>query len=174
MTVYAGGLRARLIKDSLYTMINEALADLDWFDPGRQHSPISFISEPVESEDDIPINTLALADEDMVSLDQEMGSQLAEHQWTFYLDFFADSNALGVHMAQDLKAILEGRLSAIGRDDSFFAVYDYTQATPTVIFQCQIEDVGIDRVRGYSRPWQRFWYVVSWTVIDYYGRDDDQ
>lgn len=172
MAVY-GGLRARLIKDSLYHMIEDAIADLGWFDAGRQHAPIAFRADPVNTEEEVPVNTLTLSDEDMIAFDQELGSRLAEHSWAFFLDFYAESNAIGIHMAQDLKAILEGRILGIGRGSTSFPVYDYRMATPAQIFMCEIDDVAVDRARNFPRAWQRYWYMVSFTVVDFHSNDFD-
>lgn len=173
MTIYVGGLRSRLVKDSLFNMIEAALEDLGWFDTGRQHAPITFRSYPYDEEEQVAVNSLALSDEDLVVLEQELGSIFAEHDWQFFIDFYAEDNALGVHMAHDLEAILAGRMPSIGRASPNFPVYDYTLATPEVIAWCEIEDVVVDRARGFPKPWQKFWYVVSFNVLDYYGNEDD-
>lgn len=173
MTIHVGGLRSRLVKDSLYSMINDALTDLGWFSSGRQHAPIHFRSFPLHEEEEVDINSLALSDEDLVVVEQELGSIFSEHDWQFYLDFYAEDNALGIHMAHDLEAILTGRFPSIGRGESRFPVYDYTEATPSIFTYCEIEEVIVDRARGFPKPWQKFWYVVSFSVLDYYGTEDD-
>lgn len=171
MTQPTGGLRKRLVRESLYVMLREALDDLHWFDSGRQHAPIEFNSEPVDPQEKVPINTLAISDEDDSNTEMELGSNLTESSWTFYVDFFAEKDSLGLHLISDVADILAGRMASIGRSDPSFDVYDWTQATPTVLFTCQIEDVFRDKAVTWEKPHQRHWYSVRLQVLDYYGNE---
>lgn len=170
---YVGGLRARLVKQSAYEMLYEALDDLHWFDAGRNHEPINFVNEDMANELEVPLNTLSLADGDIDSQNIEMGSNLAEHTWAYYVDFFGESDQLSIHMAYDIKDILEGRMSSIGRTGPMFTVYDYTQATPPELFKCEIQGVSMDRALNYSKPWQKYWRSISFVVVDEYADDAD-
>lgn len=170
---YVGGLRARLVKQSLYEMINTALDDLGWFDSGRQHSPINFVDEEVANNLEVPMNTLSLADGDNVSEGIEMGSTLSEHRWAFYVDFFGENDAVSIHMSHDIKDILEGRMPTIGRTGPIYTVYDYTQATPPALFTCEISGVSLDRARNFPKPWQKYWRSVAFLVSDEYADEDD-
>lgn len=172
MADIVGGLRARLVKESLFRMLYEALEDLNWFDPSNPASPIEFHSRMLNREERIEFNTAALTDENETGEEIELGSGLTESKWTFYVDFFAENDAIGLHFIQDVKAILEGRMTVINRFDSTFDVYDYRQATPPILFTCQIEDVGVDRAHGFLKPWLEHWYAVQFVVVDVYNRDD--
>lgn len=172
MTQIVGGLRARLIRESLYQMINTALDDLGWFDAGRPHQPVTFEASSKNQQEQIAMNTAALGDDNSSGEDIELGSQLSEERWFMYVDFYAESDALGVHFARDLKDILEGRITAIGRDDPSFTVYDWRQATPVSLFVCQIEEVAVDKAHGFLKPWLEHWYSTSFVVVDTYSRDD--
>jgi hypothetical protein len=166
-----GGMRKRLIRESLYQMLYESLAALGWFDAGRQHEDISFRAEPVDPQDPIPINTIGLADENDNAIDIELGSNFSEHRWTFYVDFFAEKDSLGLHVSGDIQDILEGRIDSIGRTDPIFTVYDYDQATPPNLFTCQISLVMRDKALTWSKPHQKHWYSVRFDVLDYYGNE---
>ena len=166
-----GGLRKRLIRESLYQMLYESLALLGWFNGGRQHEPITFNSEPVNPEDSTPINTIALADENDIISEIELGSNFAEHTWTFYVDFFAERDSLGLHVSGDIQDILEGRINSIGRIDPIFSVYDISQATPPLLFTCQIDTVMRDKAVTWSKPHQKHWYSVRFDVLDHYGNE---
>lgn len=168
-----GGLRKRLIRESLYQMLYESLALLGWFDTGRQHAAISFESEPINPEDPVPVNTIALADSNDSDQEIELGSNLAEHRWTFYVDFFAEKDSLGLHVSGDIKDILTGRMASILRTDPSFSVYDYSYATPPLLFTCQIDLVMRDKAVTWSKPHQKHWYAVRFDVIDYYGDEDN-
>lgn len=170
MTNIVGGLRARLIRESLYQLLNDNLSSLGWFNSGRYHGAISFNSEPVSIQDEIPLNTLALSDDEMDDEFLEMGSNLSENSWTFYVDFYAESDALGLHLIRDIRDILGGRYgSSLSRDRSAFPVYDYRQATPSVAFYCDIENVFVDKALAFQKPWQKHWYSCQFQVIDSYA-----
>lgn len=171
---YVGGLRARLIHDSLYRMVEQSLGDLGWFASGRGHKPIDMTPEPQPGDKEIPLNTLVLADEDALMADDlELGSNLAEHAWIFYWDFYAESKPLGIHLIRDIRDILSGRMASIGRTQPRLDVYDWTQATPTVVFHCELEEISVDRARDFPMPWQRHWYTCRVVVVDAYGGEDD-
>lgn len=169
MTTITGGLRLRLVRQSLYEMINDALDQLNWFDGTRPHLPVTFEAKSQNHEEQIVLNTGALSDDNMLSDDIELGSHLSEHRWSFYVDFFGESDALGLHFIGDVKGILEGRINSIGRSDPSFSVYDYRQATPSIIATCQIQDVVTDRAHGFLKPWLEHWYAAQFTVVDVYG-----
>lgn len=165
-----GGLRVRLVFSSLYNMLDTALTDLGWFDPGREHLPITFLGEPVDDELEVPLNTLVLTGEQIFTSDIEMGSPRADFTRQFYLDFYAESNALGEHLIYDVKDILQGRMPSIGRTGPIFTAYDYT-ITPTapVIGYGEIDGVFVDRAPKGSNAWKNNWWSASFTVTDTYS-----
>lgn len=172
MTIYVGGLRSRLIRDSLIKMVSDSLEALGWFQTDRQHKPLNVIAVAIDDEE-VPLNTLAFTEDDMVSSEDELGSLMAEHAWTWFIDFYAEDNSVGLHVIQDVKAILEGRMPSIGRGDPHLDVIDFTLATPVKIFSCEIQDVETHKAHGFPRAFQRFWHSVSFTLIDRYGDEED-
>jgi hypothetical protein len=169
MSGVVGGLRARLVRESLYRMIHTSLTSLDWFNTvNRKHLPVTFNSDPVKDVNSVPLNTAALTDFDSDDDESEMGSLMTEITWRFYVDIFAESEALGLHFARDVRDILQGRMASIGRTTPDFAVYDYQQATPPVLFYCQIEGVKVDRPENFTKPYDRFWYTVRFDIKDTY------
>lgn len=173
MTIYVGGLRQRLIRDSLHAVVREAMDDLGWFDSGRAHKPVTLQYESEDPQNEIMPNAVCICDDDVTSVEEEMGSDFSEHIWDFYCDIYAESSSLGIHLSNDIKAILEGRMPSIGRSGPKFSVYDWGQATPTELFQCQIENVLLLRGRNFSKRWERYWYSLSFSVLDYYGNEAD-
>jgi len=173
MVVYVGGLRARVVHESIYQEILDALVTLDWFNPARLHSPVQFLPTGVFDFDNVTVNTAALTSLDVLERDEEMGSMLAEHRWTFYVDFFAEDDAVGLHFIGDVKDIVGGRMPSIGRSVPHFPVYDYSQATPSFLFYVEVENVIVDRPTVYERPWQRFFRTVRFEIVDKYGTEDD-
>lgn len=167
--IYTGGLRARLIKDSVFNTVRDALDDLGWFDTGREHMPVSLVAEPLEDDEAIRPNLIALDDDAIMSSDSEMGSNLASHEWDMVFDVYAESASLGQHLAIDIRDILQGRFSTIGRAHPVITVYDYTQATPPEIFKCELENISYDRARSAMKSWQKHWFIVFFTVVDEYA-----
>lgn len=172
MAVIVGGERARLIRESVYQLLNANLTALGWFNPTRPYLPIDFVSRSFPQDQQIPINSAALSDEFMTDDYVELGSQLSKNTWQMYVDFFADSDALGLHFIRDVQDILRGRFSSLGRTGTVFNVYDYTQPGPPVVFTCDIENVTVDRAHGFLKPWLEHWYACSFNIIDYYDSED--
>lgn len=169
--IYTGGLRARLIKDSVFNTVKDALTELGWFDPGREHLPVTLLPEPLDDDVQIRPNLVSLDDDAILSTEAEMGSNMANHDWDMVFDVYAESDSLGQHLAIDIRDILQGRFSTIGRRAPVINVYDYTQATPVEIFKCELENVSYDRARSATKSWQKHWFVVFFTVLDSY--DDE-
>lgn len=169
---YVGGLRARLIRDSIYRTLNSGLTELGWFDSGRSHLPIHFEPTSIDDSQAVEKNTAALADWDTTERPDELGSLLAEHRHTYYVDFYAENDAIGVHFMTDVKDILGGRMPSIGRSEPTITVYDWTQATPPAIFTVSVENIIIDRPMMPSKPWHRFMRTVRFEIVDHYSTDD--
>jgi hypothetical protein len=171
MSSVVGGLRAQLIRESIYQTLYQALADLGWFDSGRRHKPITFPGVTETNENEIPINRIALNDEDMFGFDLEFGSTATETRWTYWVDFYAENDSLGKHVIYDVRDILGGRMSTIGRSHSSVVVWDYTLATPAPIFKVGVEDIVVDRAHDFPKPYQKHWYACRFTIVDAY--DDE-
>jgi len=170
MTDYVGGFRYRLIHESLFQMISDSLDQLGWFDgqPGREN--VRIVPEALPLQVEIPLNTIALVDLDMSDTDDEMGSNLSETRWTFYVDFYAADKSIGIHLINDVRDIMKGKMSSIGRISPSFGVYDYSLATPVEVFVCQIEDVMVDKAANVQNEWLKNWYTCRFDVVDtYYG-----
>lgn len=170
MPAIVGGTRARLVRESLYNMLYDALEDLGWLDlVGRDHATIHFTGRVVDRLTEIPVNTAVLSDEGRNDIGWELGSNMTESSWTYFFDFYAEDDALGKDLINDVRDILGGRMSSLGRNDPSFLVYDYRQATPPAIFRCQLEDIVVDRAHDFPHPWLRNWYACRFDVIDAYG-----
>lgn len=173
MTAYVGGLRARLIRESVYRTLYSSLDALGWFDDVPNRLPVTFEPTSVDIEERVEKNTASMTDWDTTETPEEMGSDLAEHRWTYYVDFFAENDAVGIHFATDVKDILSGRMTAIGRVRPTASVYDFTAATPTEIFTVGFERILVDRPENYRKPWTRFQRSIRFDVVDHYENDED-
>jgi len=149
-------------------MLNQAFTDLGWFEdiPGRI-TP-KFVPDQLDRQVEIKLNTIALADTNLNDDEAEMGSNLSDIRWTFYVDIFAEDKATGIHIVNDVRDIMKGKMPSIGRDMQRLDVYDYTLATPVKIFSCDVEKVMVDRGQDFSKPWLHHWYMCRFDIVDAY------
>jgi hypothetical protein len=171
VTTIVGGLRTRFIKDSFFDYMEDKLTLLGWFNPNREHIPISLFEEALPNDEEIPFNSLTVEWATYTYEDIEVGSRLGEHTHTVYVDFYAENDALGMHLINDVAAIFDGRLTAIGATSPTFPVLNQEQATPTEIFRCEITDVRIDKARDFPAKWQKFWWSCRLGVLDTFSTD---
>lgn len=165
-----GGLRARLIRDSLEELVRSGLTARGWFAAGRYHSPIQVVSEPNDWDEPITVNSIAISGGDLVDDDIELGSSACEDRWTYYVDFYGENESIGLDVATEIRDILRGKLPSIGRSAPVMSVLDFRQATPTALFSCDLENIFVDRGRGFSQPWLRYWFSVRVEIVDqHYG-----
>lgn len=172
MSMYVGGTLHRLISDNLFNMVHDSLGDLGWFGANRKHRPIHLIPESVDDRETVELNTVAISDEDVDDEDIELGSLLAEYRFTYYIDVYAESKAIGQHLAGDIRDLLKGRFGSIGRDSPTLTVWDLTQASPhQELFVAQIENVMQERGRAFLKPYQKYWFSVGLDVVYAYESD---
>lgn len=154
-------------------MLEGSIDALGWFDAGRNHLPLQFLPTSVDDRDAVTLNTATLSDWDANEEYDELGSLMSDFRTTYYVDFYPENDAIAIHFAQDIKDILGGRISAIGRERPDLEVFDYSQATPTSLFFVQLENPVIDRPTVFERPWMRYMRSIRFDVVDTYGTDDD-
>jgi hypothetical protein len=169
MTTIVGGLRFRLVQDSFVARVNEILTYLGWFDPGRQHEPLRVITKPVPWDEPVDLNTVSITAREVTSQYVEMGSLLATDTISIAVDFFAANDAIGVHVTNDLRDGLRGRL--VPGLTRRFPIYDYRMATPAPIGHADCAVVEILRqIIANTETWAAHVHTVACTVQDtYYG-----
>lgn len=155
-----GGLRDRIIHESLFNAINTELDTLGWFDAGREHADITMIDEFPDLEGDTPINTIAFSMGDGGGVLTEMGSALEDHEIIFFCDFFAEDDSIGRHVRGDIFDFLKTNPSQ--------PIFDYSDIGDPEVFKVEVQD-DIDKRKPERavNKWQKHWYVVSFSVIDY-------
>lgn len=169
MTDPEGGLRDRLVFESFIRKIKTGLAALGWLDPDRHHIPLTVTSTRIDDSTSVALNTIAISAEDISGDDAEVGSGLSEDSHTFYVDMYAENDALGEHVAGDIRDLLRGKLPSIGVTDAVLLVKDWTVADDSLapdLFWADIEEVNLQRAHGFSAPFQRHWFSVSCQVIE--------
>lgn len=170
MTI-VGGLRSRLVFDSVANAIKDGMAELGWFDVGRAHKPITFLTDAISADEEVQLTTVALIDGSTFDTEAEMGnSRLSETSYSFYLDIYAEAAALGRALANDVRDLIMGRHG--GRTGATIAIYDYQIATPTQFGYVEVERISIFREPNPSKPWEKNWFTVRFEVIDYYSPED--
>lgn len=166
--ISTGGLRDRLIRDAVATVVKDGLTTIGWFDEDRRHAPIVWRDDPVTDVDEVvPLNTLSVVSEDMSDAEIELGTTLTEDRWEFWVDFYAESVDVGKQLIGDVRDILRGKDIA-GRTAPIIAVFDVTQdPVPTEpAFYVEIENVETDRSRTATRPFEQFWFTCTFHVVD--------
>lgn len=164
---FEGGTLDRAVHQSVYNHLKDRLTNIGWFTAGRNHSPINFISgrPKAASESTVPVNTVALVDEEVSGESFEMGSDATANCYKYALEMYAESEAVGRALMGDVRKILLGNYPG----QSIYPIidlYDYTQTPAVYIRYMDVCDVK------WSHPttkdlYQRYWFKVEWTVTDY-------
>lgn len=178
--VPVGGLRARLIKMAIQGVVEDGLRDLGWFDPTihddppgtRRHRPVTFYTKPNKWDEPITLNAVIVAGQDVDGTDGEIGSNLSDDRWFFYVDVYAESDSVAEHIVHDARDILRGKMPSIGRTGAYVDVFDPREATPPFLFRLPVVELAVDRARLSEHPWQAHWYSLSFEVEDDYYDED--
>jgi len=168
LTELAGGLRARLLRDSLILGLKNAMTVLGWFNPGRSHLPLTFYYVEQEWDVEIRPNAVGLFVTYVESFETEVGSNLHTDRLSMRLELYVESSAVAAQAKGDLVAILQGRS---GWTQASFPIYDLRQATPPVLGYGQIgtETIQTSHVTGsVKRSFDMQCHIVSFEVQDTY------
>lgn len=168
-----GGLRTRLVIDSMRFAVINTLQQLGWFDPtihdtppgNRTHLPFRYIGRPVDWAEDIRPNAIAISAEDIADASRGFGEEVEDYT-ELYVDVFAQDDALGWQVAYDIRDSLLGKLD--GGAGPQIDVYDFRQPTPAPFTTVDIDLMEVDRSQGEARQWQRHWFMVHFVVLDEY------
>lgn len=154
----SAGTNLRYITDSLFDGLESHLnTTLGWNDAGRYNKPVQILNEPLDWDVALEPNAVALSLEDIYHEDQEIGSDLTEQRMTFAIDVLAENTAIGTALTGDITAWL---LSTYR-----FPVYNGSEATPSVLFNCDIEGVVQERNRVYENKYAQYLWVISFFVV---------
>lgn len=168
MTV--GGLRDRLLKDSFFAQIQQALNVLGWCDVGRYHKPIVLTDKPKHWDIPVKPNTVTVDFTGSTVEEWEVGSLLTSDLHVGYIDIFAENDSLGTHLSNDLRDWLRGRLQATPVGVTF-PIYDYQWGTTSPVIG-YMDIGGVSALRNVTvneNVWMRHWYRVRCEVRDTYG-----
>ena len=176
MTV-TGGIRDRLIDDSVFFVVRDSLTALGWFDAGRRHAPVNLLSEPIDEDAEIPLNTIVMESDTIVSDDVEIGSVAQTNQIDIWFDVYGETDAFAKEISGDIRDILMGLHPDVNREDSTVDVYDWRMATPAYIFTVDVLNIVRERHHKHSATNsrnQRHWYAVYATLEEVRGLGSDE
>lgn len=163
-----GGLRARLLHDSLYHLVVDGLTELGWLDPNRTHRAIRVLAKPTRWDVPIEPNVIAFDRESVNVREFEVGSHLTEDTIVTYVEIYAQSDSLGTDLSNDIRDMLRGRLTTAALHGTF-PIYDYRHATPPVIGYAAIDEVRAMRNAAIAEEtWVRHWFRVYCEILDTY------
>jgi hypothetical protein len=159
MAVPTGGLRDRMIHESILQNLKAQLTTLGWFGVTRQHSAIVMIDEFPDENSEVQPNTLAVSLGDGGGVPRELGNKDESHELTLFVDFFAEDDSVGREMRGDVYAYFRGNQTQ--------PVYDYRDAIPSQFGTVDVlDDIEKRKPERAINKWQKHWYVVSITVVD--------
>jgi hypothetical protein len=168
-----GGLRARYIKQALFDRVNDNLDLLGWLDSADSRRDVIVIDEALDHDEEALPNIVAVSFGDKTSREYEMGSLDSEHITNAYVDVYAESNSLGLHLSQDIVDILYGRFISIGQSGHpRFQVLEYGAATPSAFTTVELIEIRSDKGPKYNKPFLKHWWQISMSVEDYYSLDN--
>lgn len=152
----SGGFNLRLINDNILRLTNEFLDANNWFESGMAYSPVVVIDSPLENEELIEPNMVAVTLEDIHLSDVEIGSTLTDQNITVVIDILAENTSIGIHLSGDLMVYFQSLYN--------FSVVDLSQATPSHAFYCDIEGVYMESSGYYESKYKKFARALSFTV----------
>lgn len=165
--VAIGGLRARLIKDNLFNLIEDSLEAVGWMDAGRQHEDVTVVPEPLDNLTEITPNKVGIDFKNITEQNVEMGSNMAENTWLVFVDIMAENYDIGLHLSTDVKDIITGHYDSIGRDAPTLTVLDLTLATPTAFATCHITEFEMEKDESEAEH-RRYWWTCAFNLEDTY------
>lgn len=175
MTLPTGGLRTRLIHESLLALARAILEGQGWFDAGRAHEPINIVPEAVPAHVTVPPNTLSIFFDTIDDDESECGSSATDDRYAVVIDFYAQPDvegrpsigeAVGTDVIGDIRAGLLGQLPDLGRTVPIVEVLDYRNPTPDYLFYVTVEHMRRDRAHDFREAWRRFWFSLSFDLVD--------
>lgn len=155
-----GGLRDRMILESIQRLIEAELTTLGWFNPGRAHSDITLKQGFPDEKENIPPNTIAFSNGDGRKIGGELGSGMTEWATPLFIDMFSDNEAVAIEVMGDIVEYL--------RLNPSLPVRDYGTVGEPIDFHMVVDTWSLENRRSQrpTNPWQRHWRVVAFEVHD--------
>lgn len=176
MAEVIGGLRDRFVRDSLRSMLEGALDELGWFDVGRAHRrSVRVLGKPLSWDNPVEPNLIGIGTKQSEGEEVELGSRMIAMGIPFLIDICAESESVGVELANDIFDIVRGQHPDAGRTRPTFTIYDFRTATPTPIGYCEVSEPLIAKTpTRVERAWLQNWYTVGFMATDTYTDDETE
>ncbi len=161
MATLEGGLRDRML---LQSVLNDIVGDLTargWFTVGREHKAFTVVDEYPDDKAEVELNTIAFSLGDTRTSQAEMGSAGEILFVPIFVDMFAESDGLGRHVVGDVHAFVQKQ--------GQFDVLDYrVDPNPPVEYVVQLVDGSIERTKPTRavNSWQKHWHTVAFVVTE--------
>lgn len=152
-----GGLRDRMLQESIREHVVDHITSLGWFAAGREHSPLTVVTGFPDEGDEVAINTIAFSVEQASGADYELGSLAEEHATLFFIDMFMENDSVGWHLSGDIYFFLKANRA--------LDVYDYENAK-AVDFRVDIEGVDRRKPARATKAYQKHWHTISFQALD--------
>lgn len=160
MATLEGGLRDRMLLESVKDDIVADLTTRGWFNVNSNYAPFVIVDEYPDDKDEVELNTIAFSLGDSRTVPTELGSKAESIFVPIFLDMFAESDGLGRHVVGDVHEFVQKQ--------GQFDVRDYRDPSPPVEYTVQLVDGSIER----SKPtravnsWQKHWHIVAFVLIE--------
>lgn len=152
-----GGLRDRMLVQSIREQITDELTTLGWMAGGRNHSPLVLITGFPTDQGEVEPNTVAFSMDTGAGRDLELGSNAEQHEMVMFVDMFMEDDSVGLELSGDVYAFL--------KKNRALNVYDYENAK-VVDFRVDIERVDRKKPVRATQAWQKYWHIVSFSAVD--------
>lgn len=156
----SGGLRDRMLVESITQKVVSELTTVGWFGSNRQHSPIIVETAYPENGEEPEVNTLVISLGSYLGGLNELGAKSEEHFTSIYIDFFGESRALSTELMGDIWEIL--------KTNPVMPVYDYSAVGNPIDFYVELDEESMRlRYSNATREYQKFWAELFFGVTDY-------
>lgn len=169
-----GGLRTRLVLDSVRFAVTSAMQQQGWFDATvhdtpagvRRHLPFRYVTRPLDWSQNIQPNAIAISPEDIADEPLALGGEV-EDASEIYIDVFAQDDSLGWQVSYDIRDSLLGKVAnSVGPQ---IDIYDFRQPTPAPFTTVDVDLIEVDQSQGEARVYQRYWFMLHLIVLDDYA-----
>lgn len=155
-----GGLRDRMLLESVMKDIVADLTARGWFNVNSNYAPFTIVDEYPDDKDEVDLNTIAFSLGDSRTNATELGSKAETIYVPIFVDMFAESDGLGRHVVGDIHEFVQKQ--------GQFDVRDYRDPVPPTEYVVQLVEGSIER----SKPtravnsWQKHWHIVAFVLTE--------
>lgn len=159
--------RTRMVRASVINDLKLTLTDTNWLGStplGLRTIPVKVVDGPAaDPREGLDKNTLALDNGQAGELEEaELGGRLYLQPYRFEFMFFAESDAVGHALMQDLADRYTGRTGVPS-----LALYDFGQATPVFVCNMEVESFDYTRAPGEVAPYDQHLFFAELIITDF-------